>query len=110
MKKIANKNITTDVILEDVIFLVREAILSCYGVVGFINLSNKKGKVEEGLDVNITPEKKINILARIIISKDIKITETIRSCQDVVIYRLKSIFPNYVTSVSIFAEEISSKN
>ena len=109
MKKIARKNITEDVILEDIVSLVREAFLSCYGVCGFANLSKKEGKVEEGLSVRLGVHKRIFVEAYLVVSKDVKITETIRSCQDTVIYRLKRIFPKHVASVEVYAEEIASR-
>lgn len=106
MKKIARKNISEDVILEDLLSLIREVVPFCYGVVGIANLSKKKGKVEEGLKVSISSDGMISAKVYLIVSSDVKITETIRSTQKSIIYRLQRVFPNKVEKVSVFVEEI----
>ena len=109
MKKIAKKNISKDIILEDIISFVREVVPSCYGVVGIANISKRKGKVEEGLKVSMKPNKMISVVVYLVVDSEVKITETIRSTQENIIYRLNRVCPKRVESVSVYVEEIASK-
>ena len=107
-KKIKTKNITNDIITEDLASLIREVVPSCYGVVDIANIAKKKGKKEEGLEVTLRSDNRISITVYLIVDGNVKITETIRSCQKTIIYRLSRVCPGYELSVSVYAEEISS--
>lgn len=108
MKKIKTKNISSDIIIEDLASLIREVVPACYGVIGIANIAKKKGKKEEGLEISLRSNNQISVTVYLVVDGNVKITETIRSCQKTIIYRLSRVCPGYQLSVSVYAEEISS--
>lgn len=100
----------------EVIKIVVEATLSCYGVVGIMDKKMvshldviKKGKKEEAIFVKRGIGNTFSIDVYLILANDVKITETLSSAQEVILYNLNKKFAKACTAVNVFSGMLASK-
>lgn len=109
-----SKNINID--LKDILKIVEESVLSCYGIISFTSkegasnrkANQKKGKIEEGVVIHRYLNQAFSIDVYVALSSEVKITETLRECQKIVSYNLNKKFPHKCLSINVFATDIKS--
>lgn len=99
---------------KDIIELVRQTARNSYGVVAIakkdeINLISKitkKGKMEEGIFVNKRSDDTFTVDIYVVLSQEIKITESLRECQKSIRYVLNKKYPKMCREVNVYVLEI----
>lgn len=92
----------------------REAALVCYGVVAIakrdevsrIELAIKKGTIEDAIYVNKKPNRTFTIDVYLVLSNEVKITESLVECQKNIMYILNNKFNKACTGVNVYGEKI----
>lgn len=99
---------------KDIIELVRQTARNSYGVVAIakkdeVNLISKitkKGKMEEGIFVNKRSDDTFTVDIYVVLSQEIKITESLRECQKSIKYVLNKKYPKMCREVNVYVLEI----
>ena len=107
----------TTINVKELINLIRETAIKCYGVVSIASKENvfddvltqltKKGKMEEGIFVKRKSGGTFAVNIYLVLANGIKITEALRECQKSIEHTLKKTYPNSIRQVNVFAEHIS---
>ena len=84
-----------------------EAALSTYGVMDIAYSLDKKGKKVNKINVHIHSDNTISVTAYLIVAKDLKITEILRSCQKTCRIYLDRRYPKHVRDINLYAEDVS---
>lgn len=101
------KNITAlEDRIDEIVAAVKNAISESYGVKGISKIQNTKGQKEEGIKIQFKSETTFIVDLHLIVAGDVKITETLRSCQKTVRFYMDHLFPKSCIQVNLFAEEI----
>ena len=105
----------TQIDTSEIIEVVMKAALSCYGVQGIANKGSlmrpditKKGKNEKAVFVK-NKLRNFDIDVYLILSTDVKITETLAEAQKIIKYQLNKAFPKVCNKINVFCENVSSK-
>jgi len=93
---------------KDIVALIREAIVPCYGIKEIANISQTKGKKEEGIKISFHADNTFTIDLYVVVVYGLKITETIRSCQKLVKFILNHYYPNMCHRVNVYAYDLAS--
>ncbi|HNX16168.1 MAG TPA: Asp23/Gls24 family envelope stress response protein [Bacilli bacterium] len=88
--------------------LVREALVPCYGIKEIANISQMKGKKEEGLKIKFHADHTFSVDIYVVVIFGLKITETIRSCQKLVKHILNHYYPNQCRHINVYAYDLAS--
>ena len=94
----------------------KKAVLGCYGVVGIVKREEtlrtdkrlKKGIVEDAIYVKKFPNRTFTVDVYLVLSNEVKITETLVECQKTIMYQLNKAFSNLCTRVNVYGESLSS--
>lgn len=93
---------------EEIIALVKEAIVPCYGIKEIANISQTKGKKEEGIKIKFHVDRTFTIDIYVVVIYGLKITETIRSCQKMVKYIFNHYYPQQCRFINVYAYDLAS--
>ena len=94
----------------------RKAALACYGVASIAKREDthrvdkrlKKGIIEDAIYVKKFPNRTFTVDVYLVLSNEVKITETLVECQKTIMYQLNKAFSNLCTRVNVFGERLSS--
>lgn len=92
----------------------RQAALACYGVVAIakrdetsrLEIQIKKGIPEDAIYVNKKPNRTFTIDVYLVLSNEVKITESLFECQKNIMYILNKKFDKACTGVNVYGEKI----
>ena len=84
-----------------------EAALSTYGIMDIAHSLDKKGKKVNKINVHIHSDETISVSAYLVVAKDLKITEILRSCQKTCRTYLEHLYPKHVRDINLYAESLS---
>lgn len=95
-----------------------KAALGCYGVVAIASRDEilrpdkklKKGIVEEAIYVKKNANSTFYVDVYLVLSSELKITETLAECQKNIMYQLNKTFTNCCLGVNVYCEKISSSH
>ena len=95
-----------------------KAAASCYGVVAIAKRDEilrldkrlKKGIVEDAIYVKKNPNSTFSVDVYLILSNELKITESLVECQKNIMYQLNKTFTNCCVGVNVYCEKISSSH
>lgn len=93
---------------EEIINAIKNAISESYGVKGISIIKNTKGQKEEGIIVSFKSDSNFVLDIYLVVAGDVKITETLRSCQKTVRFYMEHLFPKQCLQVNLYAEEVAS--
>ena len=90
----------------------------CYGVVAIATRDQvlradsrvKKGIVEDAIYVKKYPNATFSVDVYLILSDELKITESLVECQKNIMYQLNKTFTNCCVGVNVYCEKISSSH
>ena len=99
---------------KEIISLVSDVARNSYGVVAIakkdeINLISKitkKGKMEEGIFVTHRSDNTFAVTIYLVLSQEIKITESLRECQKSIKYALDKKYPKLCHEVNVYVCEL----
>ncbi len=94
---------------KQIIDVIKTSLKEAYGVISLALIENKKGSTEEGVFVRFLNDDCFEVDLYVSVAMDVKITETLRSCQKTVKFYLNHYFPKQCQLIHIYAEDISSK-
>ena len=114
MEKQSKKSNRLDKLTKDIIDIVRQTAMNCYGVVKIANKDEinliskitKKGKMEEGVFVTKRSDDTFAVSIYLVLAQDIKITETLRECQKSIRFVLNKKYPNKCREVNVYVCEL----
>ena len=94
----------------------RKAALACYGVASIAKREDthrvdkrlKKGIIEDAIYVKKFPNRTFTVDVYLVLSNEVKITETLVECQKTIMYQLNKAFSNLCTRVNVYGERLSS--
>ena len=94
----------------------RKAALACYGVASIakreethrVDKRLKKGIIEDAIYVKKFPNRTFTVDVYLVLSNEVKITETLVECQKTIMYQLNKAFSNLCTRVNVYGESLSS--
>ena len=94
----------------------RKAALACYGVASIaqreethrVDKRIKKGIIEDAIYVKKFPNRTFTVDVYLVLSNEVKITETLVECQKTIMYQLNKAFSNLCTRVNVYGESLSS--
>ena len=94
----------------------RKAALACYGVASIAKREDthrvdkrlKKGIIEDAIYVKKFPNRTFTVDVYLVLSNEVKITETLVECQKTIMYQLNKAFSNLCTRVNVYGESLSS--
>lgn len=95
---------------DEIVRIVKEASLTCYGVKEILSTPRKKGQIEDAIYVHIEKDNTFSLDIHVIVAKSVKITETIRSLQKTIRFYMNRLYPKACTLINIYAEGIDSEN
>ncbi|MBP5575009.1 MAG: Asp23/Gls24 family envelope stress response protein [Bacilli bacterium] len=103
---------------KDIKEATQKAASSCYGVVAIAKRDEilrpdkrlKKGIVEDAVYVKKNPNSTFSVDVYLILSNELKITETLVECQKIIMYQLNKTFTNCCVGVNVYCEKISSSH
>ena len=106
-----------DINTSEIVKAVQEAVFSSYGIVGFADKASiarldnktKKGIKEDAIFVNKHSDQKFTVDVYLIVSKEVKLTETLVSTQETIMYMLNKKFAKKCVAVNVYVENVSSK-
>ncbi|MCR5185320.1 MAG: hypothetical protein K6C32_04505 [Bacilli bacterium] len=107
MKKDNSNIVNINLDRQQIVNYVNEASLTCYGVKEVLSIPHKKGKKELAIYVHFEHENTFSLDIHVIIAKDVKVTETIRSLQKTIRYYMNRLYPRMCKKINIYAEGIS---
>ena len=101
----------------EILKAVQEAVFSSYGIVGFadkasiarIDNKTKKGIKEDAIFLKKHSNQEFEVDVYLIVSKEVKLTETLVSTQMTIKYNLDRKFAKKCRAVNVYAENVSSK-
>ncbi|HPY80006.1 MAG TPA: Asp23/Gls24 family envelope stress response protein [Bacilli bacterium] len=93
---------------EAFIATIKEAIVPCYGIKEIANISQTKGKKEEGIKIKFYDDRNFSIDIYVVVVFGLKITETLRSCQKMVKYVLNHYYPGQCRYINVYAYDLAS--
>ena len=101
---------------KDIKEATHNAASTCYGVVAIAKRNEilrpdkrlKKGIVEEAIYVNKNPNGTFTVDVYLILSNELKITESLVESQKNIMYQLNKTFTNCCVGVNVYCEKISS--
>ena len=113
------KNTNTQVYYhtQDIKDATRVAALACYGVVDIARREDilradkriKKGIIEDqAIYVKKFANRTFSVDVYLVLSNEVKITETLVECQKTIMYQLNKAFSNLCTRVNVYGESLSS--
>ena len=94
----------------------KKAASNCYGVVAIATRDEilrldkrlKKGVVEDAIYVKKFPNYTFSVDIYLVLSNELKITETLVEAQKIIMYQLNKTFQNCCVGVNVFCEKIST--
>ncbi len=94
----------------------RKAAFACYGVASIAKREDthrvdkrlKKGIIEDAIYVKKFPNRTFTVDVYLVLSNEVKITETLVECQKTIMYQLNKAFSNLCTRVNVYGESLSS--
>ena len=94
----------------------RKAALACYGVASIakreethrVDKRLKKGIIEDAIYVKKFPNRTFTVDVYLVLSNEVKITETLVECQKTIMYQLNKAFSNLCARVNVYGESLSS--
>ena len=100
--------------INEIIKATKEAATACYGVVAIAEKSEtarpdkqiKKGKKEDAIYVKKLPNRTFSVDVYLVLSNEVKITESLFECQKTIMYRLNKLFNKGCKSVNVYGEKI----
>lgn len=103
---------------KDIKEATHKAASMCYGVVAIAKRDDilrrdkrlKKGIVEEAIYVNKNPNGTFSVDVYLILSNEVKITESLVETQKILMYQLNKTFTNCCMGVNVYCEKISSNH
>lgn len=107
-----NNKKTAPIHSSDIMKVAYEKSLECYGIVGFVRhdaeLKNnyeplKEEELRSGIIVNKLPNGMFDVTLYVLLSINVKLTETIFECQKVVRYHLNKQFNNRCRKINVYA-------
>ena len=101
-----NKKLNRD----EIVKIVKEASLTCYGVKEIVTIPHKKGQMEDAIYVHMDKDGTFSLDIHVIVAKSVKITETIRSLQKTIRFYMNRLFPKACQQINIYAEGIDSED
>ena len=101
---------------QDIKDATKAAALACYGVVSIVSRENtfrtdkrlKKGIVEDAIFVKKLPNRTFSVDVYLVLSNEVKITESLVECQKVVMYNLNKKFNKGCVKVNVYGEKIDT--
>ena len=102
---------------QDIKDATRVAALACYGVVDISRREDtlradkriKKGIIEDqAIYVRKYANRTFTVDVYLVLSNEVKITETLVECQKTIMYQLNKKFNKSCTGVNVFGEQLSS--
>ena len=109
MAKVEKNIDTQEYDSKEIIKKVKEAALTCYGVISILTVAPKKGQMEEDA-IYVLEEKEggFSLDIHVIVAHGVKVTEIMRSLQKTVRFYMNHLYPKQCHRINIFAEWISS--
>lgn len=103
---------------KDIKEATHKAASACYGVVAIAKRDEilradkrlKKGIVEEAIYVKKNANSTFSVDVYLILSDEVKITESLVECQKIIMYQLNKTFTNCCVGVNVYCEKISSSH
>lgn len=97
------KNIITP---KDILVVIHDATPYCYGVTDIAQKVNKKGKKEDNVKICLHHDSTFSVEIYLVIARDIKVTETLRSTQKTLRFFFEHKFPKKCLAIDVYAETI----
>ena len=102
--------------INEVIKVVKESASACYGVVAIAGKADtfrpdkqiKKGIKEDAIYVRKLPNRTFTVDVYLVLSNEVKITESLVEAQKVVMYNLNKKFNKACTQVNVYGEKIDT--
>ena len=103
---------------KDIKEATHNAVTVCYGVVAIAKRDDilrpdkrlKKGIVEEAIYVKKNANSTFSVDVYLILSSELKITETLVEAQKNIMYQLNKTFTNCCVGVNVYCEKVSSSH
>ena len=103
---------------QDIKDATHKAASTCYGVVAIAKRDEvlradnraKKGIVADAIYVKKYPNSTFSVDVYLILSDELKITESLAECQKNIMYQLNKTFTNCCIGVNVYCEKISSSH
>ena len=103
---------------QDIKDATSKAALGCYGVVAIAKRNEilradkrlKKGIVEDAIYVKKFANSTFSVDVYLVLSTELKITESLAECQKNIMYQLNKKFTNCCVGVNVYCEKISSSH
>ena len=100
--------------INEVIRAVKESASACYGVVAIASKEDtlrldkqiKKGKKEDAIYVKKLPNRTFTVDVYLVLSNEVKITESLVEAQKVILYNLNKKFNKSCAQVNVYGEKI----
>ena len=94
---------------KEIIQKIKEAALTCYGVISILSIAGKKGQEEEDA-IYVLEEKEggFSLDIHVIVAHGVKVTEIMRSLQKTIRFYMNHLYPKQCHKINIYAEWISS--
>ena len=100
--------------INEIIKATKEAATACYGVVAIAEKSEtarpdkqiKKGKKEDAIYVKKLPNRTFSVDVYLVLSNEVKITESLVEAQKVILYNLNKKFNKSCAQVNVYGEKI----
>ena len=101
----------------EIVKAVQEAVFSWYGIVGFADKASiarvdnkvKKGNKEDAIFVSKHSNNTFEVDVHLLVSQEVKLTETLVSTQMTIKYNLDKKFAKKCRAVNVYAENVSSR-
>ena len=103
---------------KDIKEATHKAASACYGVVAIATRDEvlradkrlKKGIVGDAIYVKKNANSTFSVDVYLILSDELKITESLVECQKIIMYQLNKTFTNCCVGVNVYCEKISSSH
>ena len=101
---------------KDIKEATQKAASACYGVVAIAKRDEilrldkrlKKGIVEDAIYVKKNVNGTFSVDVYLVLSNELKITESLAECQKIIMYQLNKAFTNCCVGVNVYCEKISA--
>ena len=114
MEKKTKPALQGNIDINEIIKAVKESASACYGVVAIASKEDtlrldkqiKKGKKEDAIYVKKLPNRTFTVDVYLVLSNEVKITESLVEAQKVILYNLNKKFNKSCAQVNVYGEKI----
>ena len=118
MEKKKTTNPVTNIDIKEVMMATKEAASACYGVVAIAKRDEtlrpdkqiKKGIKEDAIYVKKYPNRTFTVDVYLVLSNEVKITESLVETQKTIMYMLNKKFNKLCVGVNVYGEKINASH